>query len=165
MLPSSESKKTIYIKIRMKSPKIPNTLEKIPVNAEVIEPSIKRFLILRDSFNFCTSSSERFKFPIIDVIRTLNFCSYLGRSAENVFILVTTKRLVRFDIRIIMRITKIIAAKPGIFLLLKKLYSGSNINVNINAIKKGIKIVLSSLRTTNEKTIIAIEARMPSALL
>jgi hypothetical protein len=37
--------------------------------------------------------------------------------------------------------------------------------VIINAIKKGIRMVLSSFNTTNEKTSIAIEANMPNALL
>jgi hypothetical protein len=56
---------------------------------------------------------------------------------------------------------KIIAAKPGIFLLLRKLYKGSKINVIINATKNGMRIVLSSFKRTNEKTTITIDAIIP----
>jgi hypothetical protein len=89
----------------------------------------------------------------------------LGSSAAKVLMLVTTKMLVTFDMRIMIRSISIIAAKAGTFLLLRKSYSGSKINEIISAIKNGIRIILSSFKTTNEKTSIAIEANMPIDLL
>jgi hypothetical protein len=69
--------------------------------------------------------------------------------------LVIIKRLVMLEIAIIISNIIIIATTPGILFSFRKLYRGSKINEMIIAIKKGISIVLSSLRITNAITIIS----------